>query len=467
MLEPGTHIHFVGVGGIGMSGIAEVLINLGYRVSGSDLMRSSITDRLQGIGLRFDTGHRAHQLGDADMVVVSSAVPTNNPECEAAKRNGIPVVRRGEMLAALAGRKRGVAIVGSHGKTTTAAMIALVLESAGLDPTAILGGQLSEFGSNVRLGQGELMVVEADESDRSFLQLSPEIAVLTNLDEEHLDVYNGMADLEDSFVTFAGQVEPNGCVVACVDDRRLRNLLPRIHCEVVSYGLEDDSAQLFAHDVTLCPSGSRSQVRVSGNNQATEIELQLAVPGRHNVQNALAAVSVGLRLGVSPEIVISALAQFRGADRRLQVCGEVNGIVVVDDYGHHPTEIAAVIETVRLRAPVRVWVIFQPHRYSRTISLLERFGSALAMADAVVLTEVYAASESPISGATASAVAEAIRRVSATPVRVVTSLSEIPGIVAAEARPGDVVVTLGAGSIGTVPQRIVDALRFRFEGNNE
>ena len=459
MLESGTHIHFVGVGGIGMSGIAEVLVNLGYEVSGSDLHRSAVTDRLQGLGIRFDEGHDARYLEGADTVVVSTAVPLDNPEREGAGRAGVPVVTRGEMLAALTDLKRGIAVAGSHGKTTTTAMVALVLESAGLDPTAIIGGKLSAFGSNARLGSGQFIVVEADESDRSFLQLSPEIAVLTNLDDEHLEAYDGIEDLEDSFVAFAERVPPDGCVVACVDDQRLRRVLPRVRRDVVTYGIRESSAHVCARETSLAPSGSRSRVQIAATR--SELDLRLVVPGRHSVLNALAAVAVGVRLGVSPDTIAEALSQFNGADRRLQDYGEVDGVGVLDDYGHHPTEIEAVIDAVRLRVPRRLRVVFQPHRYSRTIRLLERFGSALALADDVILTEVYPAGETPIPGATAEAIADAVRGNSSTPVRVVTILDRIPEIVAADSRPGDIIVTLGAGSVGCLPERIVKALRGR------
>ncbi len=461
MLERGTHIHLVGIGGIGMSGIAEVLMNLGYHVSGSDLTRSPTTDRLQALGVRFNQGHDAGYVNDADLVVVSTAVPSNNPERGAAAHAGIPVITRGVMLAELAGLKRGVAVVGSHGKTTTTAMIALVLERAGLDPTAIIGGRLSAFGSNARVGQGPFMVVEADESDGSFLRLSPEIAVWTNLDEEHLDAYEGMEDLENAFVSFAERVSADGCVVACLDDQRLRRLLSRVHGQVLTYGIEDRSAQCLARDVTLGPSGSRCRVQIVAGPTPTEVDLQLAVPGRHNLQNALAALSVGVQLALPAKATAETLARFRGADRRFQVHGEVGGVVVVDDYAHHPTEIQAALDTARLRTPARLRVVFQPHRYSRTIRLLDRFGEALAAADEVILTEVYAASEPPIPGATGGAVARAVKRVSSIPVRQVTSLDEIPELVAADSRSGDLVITLGAGSIGTVAPKIVEALRRR------
>lgn len=447
-----------------MSGIAEVMVSLGYEVSGSDLERSPATDRLQRLGVRFGEGHDARRVRGADLLVVSSAVPGGNPERVAAERAGIPVMRRGDMLAELTGAKRGVAVAGSHGKTTTTAMIVVALVAAGLDPTAIIGGTVNAFGGNVRLGGGPLMVVEADESDRSFLKLSPEVAVLTNLDEEHLETYGGIDQLEESFVAFAARVPSGGCVVACLDDPRLRRLLPRLRAPVVTFGVDDPAAQVFARDTVLGPDGSRSRVRIAGG-AGMEVELALSVPGRHNVRNALAAIAVGMRLGVSPETFAGALARFRGAERRLQVLGEVGGVVVVDDYGHHPTEIEAVLDTVRLRSPARVRVVFQPHRYSRTIRMLDRFGAALAAADEVMLTEVYAASEPAIPGATAEAVAEAVRRVSSTPVRIVRSLDDVPAVVAAGAKPGDVVVTLGAGSIKTAPPRIVEALRRRF-GND-
>ena len=461
MLEPGKHIHFVGIGGIGMSGIAELLFNLGYEVSGSDLRRSSLTDRLQNLGVAFHEGHHARHVDDADLVVVSTAIPPDNSERTAATQAGIPVMARGDMLAELASLKRGLAVVGSHGKTTTTAMIALVLDTAGLDPTAIIGGRVSAFGSNVRLGQGPFIVVEADESDRSFLRLSPEIAVLTNIDEEHVDAYEGMEDLEESFVEFAQRVSRNGCVVACLDDPRLKGLLPRIHGRVLTYGVDDRSAQLSGSELELGPSDSRCRVQIAIGDSTTEVELQLAVPGRHNVQNALAALSVGTQLGLSPDVAAAGLARFTGADRRFQVHGDVDGVVVIDDYGHHPTEISAVVSTARLRSPTRLRVVFQPHRYSRTIRLLERFGEALAAADEVILTDVYPASEAPIPGASAEAVAEAVRHVSSVPVRVVTSLDDIPAVVVADAQPGDVVVTLGAGSIGSVAPRIVEGLQRR------
>ena len=444
-----------------MSGIAELLLTLGYGVSGSDLRRSSLTDRLQSLGVWFHEGHHARYVEDADLVVVSTAVPPDNPERAAATRAGIPVMLRGDMLAELASLRRGLAVVGSHGKTTTTAMIALMLATAGLDPTAIIGGRVSAFGSNARLGQGPFMVVEADESDRSFLRLSPEIAVLTNIDDEHVDAYDGIKDLEDSFVEFAQRVSRNGCVVACLDDPRLRRLLRRVDGRVLTYSVDDRSAQLYGRKVVLGASDSHCSVQIAVGSSTTEVELHLSIPGHHNLQNALAALSVGAQLGLPLAVAAAGLSRFTGADRRFQFHEEVEGVVVIDDYGHHPTEISAVVDTVRLRSPARLRVVFQPHRYSRTIRLLERFGQALAGADDVILTDVYPASERPIPGATAEAIAEVVRRLSSVPVRVVPSLDDIPDVVVADARPGDVVVTLGAGSIGTVAPRIVDRLHRR------
>ena len=448
-----------------MSGIAELLVNLGYTVTGSDLSLSPITSRLESLGAECAEGHDARHVAGAELVVVSAAVPIDNPERVAAAELGIPIISRGAMLAELTSLKRTVAVVGSHGKTTTTAMVAVILEAAGLDPTAVIGGRLSTFGSNARLGHGDFMVVEGDESDRSFLRLAPEIAVLTNIDDEHLEAYDGMSDLEAAFFAFAQRTAERGCVVACADDPRLRRVVSQIEGRVVTYGIDDASAHVRATDIQLESTRSRFRALVSGDHSDTEaVDVSVASPGRHNIENALAAVAVGVELRVPRDTLASALAGFSGADRRFQVCGEVDGVVVIDDYAHHPTEIAAVLATARLRTPGRLRVVFQPHRYSRTLRLLDRFGEALAAADELILTEVYAASEVPIPGATAEAVAQAVARFGRVPVRRVTTLDEVVETVTRDAQPGDVVVTLGAGSIGTVPSRIVDALRARRPG---
>jgi UDP-N-acetylmuramate--alanine ligase len=452
-------VHFVGIGGIGMSGIAELLANLGYAVSGSDERRSPITDRLAGLGIRVDIGHDARQVGDADVVVTSSAVRSTNPEVLEAARRQIPVIPRAEMLAELMRLRFAVAVAGAHGKTTTTSMIALVLERAGLDPTAVIGGRLSAFGSNARLGRGELMVAEADESDRSFLKLFPAIAVITNIDHEHLENYGGFDDLQQAFVDFANKVPFYGAVVACIDDRALAGVLPRITRRVATYGLDSPLADVTARDVQLAPLGVSATVqrRVRAPGLTTLGSLTLNVPGRHNLLNALAAVAVGLELGLSFDRIAAGLRDFRGVERRFEVRGEPNGVLIVDDYGHHPTEIAAVLAAARTLNR-RVVVAFQPHRFTRTAQLMTAFGPALAAADHVVLTDIYAAGEDPIPGITLDSLAQAIRRDVHVPVDVAPTLDDAVRAVVRAARPGDLVITLGAGSIGSVPDRLIEAL---------
>ncbi|HEY7291268.1 MAG TPA: UDP-N-acetylmuramate--L-alanine ligase [Vicinamibacterales bacterium] len=465
MLGKTRRIHFVGIGGIGMSGIAELLANLGYFVSGSDTQRSIVTDRLESIGIRVWIGHDATHVGEADVVVASSAVPATNPEVAEAARRMIPVIPRAEMLAELMRLRFAVAVAGAHGKTTTTSMIALVLERAGLDPTAVIGGRLSAFGSNARLGRGELMVAEADESDRSFLKLFPAIAVITNIDHEHLENYGGFDDLKQAFVDFANRVPFYGAVVACVDDPHLASVLPQMSRRVLTYGLDAADAELTATNVQLAPLGVTATVKRRPRPSAvTHSEtsdtlglLTLHVPGRHNLQNALAAVSVGLELGLDFDRIAAGLAEFRGAERRFEVRGEPNGILVVDDYGHHPTEIAAVLAAARaLNRPLVV--AFQPHRFTRTAQLMESFGPALAGADRVVLTDIYSAGEEAIPGVTLDALAASIRRTANVPVDVARTLDEVVSTVVSVAKSGDVVITLGAGSIGAVPERLIDVL---------
>ena len=449
MLGKTRRVHFIGIGGIGMSGIAELLANLGYAVSGSDEKRSTVTERLEKLGIRVAYGHGAANVGDADVVVISSAVKPSNVEVGEAKRRQIPVIPRAEMLAELMRLRFSIAVAGAHGKTTTTSMIALVLERAGLDPTAVIGGRLSAFGSNARLGRGELMVAEADESDRSFLKLFPTIAVITNIDYEHLENYGGFDDLQQAFVDFANKVPFYGGVVACADDPHLAAILPRMTRRVTTYGLVAQ-ADITATDIELAPFSAKAVVRHHG-------AIELAVPGRHNLQNALAAVAVGLELGLGFEQIASGLREFRGAERRFEVRGEPNGVLIVDDYGHHPTEIAAVLAAARTLNR-RVIVAFQPHRYTRTQALMNEFGPSLAAADYVVLTDIYPASEDPIPGVTLDALAKAVRASVKAPVDVAPRLDDVVAAVAKAARPGDVVITLGAGSIGTVPDRLLETL---------
>lgn len=462
MLGRTRRVHFVGIGGIGMSGIAELLANLGYEVSGSDARASETTARLGTLGVRVRIGHDPSHLEAADVVVTSSAVRPDNPEIVEAHRRRIPVIPRAEMLAELMRLRFGIAIAGAHGKTTTTSMVALVLERAGLDPTAVIGGRLSAFGSNARLGRGDSIVVEADESDRSFLTLLPTIALVTNIDREHMEAYGSWDRLQDAFVEFVNKVPFYGAAVLCVDDEPVRRLLPRIMRRVITYGFAGDSGGIVpdvaGHDVELEPFAGRCRVAQALGRERVELgTLRVGVPGRHNLLNALGAAAVGLELQVPFERIAAALAGFSGAERRFQIRGEAGGVMVVDDYGHHPTEIAAVIAAARTGSR-RVVLVFQPHRFTRTRDLMPEFARTLAAADEVILTDIYAAGEPPIEGITVDALADGIRRETSNPLHVVHALEALPVEVARLARPGDLVITLGAGSIGAVGDRILAAL---------
>ena len=448
-----------------MSGIAELLANLGYEVSGSDARKSGVTRRLETLGVRVMEGHDASHVGSADVVVVSSAIRPDNPEVQEARAKHIPVIPRAEMLAELMRLRYGIAVAGAHGKTTTTSMVALVLEQAGLDPTAVIGGRLSAFGSNARLGRGDLMVAEADESDRSFLKLSPAVAVITNLDREHMESYGSWENLQQAFVDFANKVPFYGAVVACADDDAVREILPRITRRVITYGFagagDAAEAQVRGENVALEAFGSRSTIThaAPGGARTRLGEIRLRVPGRHNMLNALAAVAVAAELDVPFDRVAAALAEFRGAERRFELRGEERGVMVVDDYGHHPTEIAAVIAAARAGLDRRVVVVFQPHRFTRTAQLLPDFVDVLGRADQIVLTDIYSAGEPTIPGITIEALAAALEEAAPGRVQLVKALDRIPAAVALLARTGDLVITLGAGSIGTMPERILAALR--------
>jgi UDP-N-acetylmuramate--alanine ligase len=461
-----------------MSGIAELLANQGYEVSGSDLRLSGSTERLTAnFGVTVYEGHSAGNVGHAEVVVASTAIGSTNPEVVEATRRGIPVIPRAEMLAELMRMRFSIAVAGAHGKTTTTSMIAFVLERSGLDPDAVIGGRLRVFGSGARLGRGEYMVAEADESDRSFLMLWPSIAVMTNIDHEHMESYGSFAELQGAFVDFANKVPFYGCVVACLDDPNLAPVLPRLTRRVLTYGLTGDdagqpdgsrpaaTAHLSGSDVELGAFGARCVVHCHCNDTRERLGiLELAVPGRYNLQNALAAVAVASEVGVGFEQAASALLAFEGAERRFERHGEVNGVLVIDDYAHHPTEIAAMLAAARTTVARRLVVAFQPHRYTRTHRLMEDFGPSLRDADEIVLTDIYAAGEDPIPGVTIDTIAEAIRRGSGRPVQVVRRLDELASELARVARAGDAVITLGAGSIGTVPRQLVEALGARKEG---
>ena len=461
-----------------MSGIAELLANLGFEVSGSDVRRSAVATRLEEkFGIRVYEGHRPEHVGDAQVVVFSSAVKPNNPEILEARRRGIPVIPRAEMLAELMRLRFSIAVAGSHGKTTTTSMIAVVLERAGVDPTAVIGGRLSAFGSNARLGRGEYLVAEADESDRSFLVLYPTIAVMTNIDREHMESYGSFEELQQAFVDFANKVPFYGTVVACSDDGPVASVLPRINRPLVTYGLEGreglggrqapegerrKGVHVEATEVEIGPFGGRCVVHISDRERRDRLgDLRLAIPGRHNLQNALAVVAVADRLGIPFAKVASALADFHGAERRFERHGEADGVLVIDDYGHHPTEIAAVLAAARAALGRRLVVVFQPHRYTRTKQLLEAFGPAMREADEIVLTDIYAAGEEPLAGITIDALAAAVRSGSGRPVHVAKRLDEVIPALLTIARRGDAVITLGAGSIGTLPAQLVDALKQR------
>jgi UDP-N-acetylmuramate--alanine ligase len=437
-------IHFVGIGGTGMCGIAEVLINLGYEVSGSDVSDGDSVRRLRRLGCRVAVGHDAANLGDAQVVVVSTAVPGSNPELSAARAAGVPVIPRAEMLGELMRMKFGIAVAGAHGKTTTTWLVSLVVDHAGLDPTIVVGGRLRALDTNARLGGGRYLVAEADESDGSFLRLSPTIAVITNLDREHLDHYGTMAAIEDTFVAFANKVPFYGAAILCLDDPGARSLLPRLNRRVITYGFSPE-ADVRATDRRR--EDGRSVFTVVAGGAALG-EVRLAVPGVHNVSNSLAAASVGLELGIPFDRIREGLEHFTGIARRLEIRSDADDVLVVDDYAHHPTEIAATLAAAREWRPGRrLVVVFQPHRYTRTRDLGPEFGPALAKADRVVVTSVYAAGEPAIPGVSSAVVADAARAAGHANVSSVDGWEDAVDLILPETRPGDVVLTLGAGDV--------------------
>ncbi|MGH9449052.1 MAG: UDP-N-acetylmuramate--L-alanine ligase [Terriglobia bacterium] len=460
MLGKIRNIHFVGIGGIGMSGIAELLLNMGFTISGSDLKETAVTRRLAGLGAKVVAGHRAENIRGAQVVVTSSAVPETNPEVVEARRVEIPVIPRAEMLAELMRLKFSVAVAGSHGKTTVTSMIAVMLTEAGLDPTAVIGGRLDVFGSSARLGRGELMVAEADESDRSFLLLLPSIAVVTNIDREHLDHYRDLEEIKDAFVSFMNKTPFYGAVIACSDPpwrETLDAIRPRLRRKLVTYGTGTGAA-ITAIDLEWRGAGSAFRVFESGRHLA---DFSLAVPGRHNVQNALAAVGVGLELGLSPAQMQQGLERFRGADRRFQVKAHADGITLVDDYGHHPTEIRATLDAARSRGARRIWAIFQPHRYSRTYFLTDDFAHAFAGCERVYVLDIYAAGEEPIPGVNSERLVDRMRELGCAAARYAPSEGRLVHEVLAEAEPELMILTIGAGSVGKISEAVADGLMAR------
>ncbi len=450
-----NRVHFVGIGGIGMSGIAEVLLTQGFAVTGSDAKESAVVERLRSRGAKVVVGHDGANVGDAQVLVYSSAVSPRNPEVLEARRVGIPVIPRAEMLAELMRMKSSVAVAGSHGKTTVTAMIAHIAHSAGLDPTVVIGGRLSTLDASARLGTSDLLVAEADESDRSFLLLYPTLAVITNIDWEHVDCYPDLADLKEAFLQFANKVPFFGACVVCSDDTSVRDILPRLTRRVVTYGTME-GARFRAVPLPSDRPGEAFRLMVDGEDRG---EFRVPQVGHHIVLNSLAALAVAEELGISPEEARSRLGTFPGADRRFQLRGEAGGVRVVDDYGHHPTEIAATFDTARhMIGHGRLVVLFQPHRYTRLAALMDNFARVLATADVVVVSDVYAASEAPLSGISGEVLVEKIAELRGAESHFCSRVEDMPAFIAPRLETGDLVLTLGAGNITAMGPRLLDLL---------
>ena len=458
MFATSQHAHFIGIGGIGMSGIAEILLSLGMKVSGSDLRRGPVTDRLAQLGATIYEGHDAANVAGATVVVTSSAVGATNPEVVEAHARKIPVIQRAEMLAELMRLKYGIAIAGMHGKTTTTSMVASVLTAGGLDPTVVVGGRVDALGSNARLGTTQFLVAEADESDRSFLKLSPILAVVTNLDREHMDCYRDMDDVERAFLAFMDRVPFYGAVTACIDNPQLRAILPRARRRVFTYGVAAEAD--FRLEFVQAGQGRFARFLVH-TAQGPLGPFELHVPGHHNILNATAAVAIARQLEVPEEKIAEGLNRFRGVDRRFQQRGVARSVTVVDDYGHHPTEIRATLAAARECGYRRIHVVFQPHRFTRTLDLMDQFSGAFHGADTLAVLPIYAASEEPIPGVTAERLVERIKDSSPAPAPAVQFVSDFPAAiaaVAAQAREGDLILTLGAGSVSQLAPQILAAL---------
>ena len=451
------HVHLVGIGGAGMSGIAEVLLNLHYVVSGSDLKRSETTDRLISLGARVSYGHNAANIEGADVVVVSTAVSRDNPEILAARERFVPVIPRVEMLAELMRMKFSVAVGGTHGKTTTTSLISAVLSAGGLDPTVVVGGKISSMGTGARLGASEYMVAEADESDGSFLKLSPTLAVVTTVDEEHLDYYEGLAEIKSAFIRFANSVPFYGCSIVCLDEHNIQSIIGDIERRVITYGL---ASQADVQALGIEASGERTAFTVVAGGEDLG-RMEITMPGLHNVYNSVAAVAVGLELGVSFGDIAEALGSFEGISRRFDVRGEAHDVLVLDDYGHHPVEIRTTLSAAASRWNRRLIVLFQPHRYTRTQKLLEEFGRSFYDATVLLVAGIYAASEEPIPGVSGASIVEAARRHGHRDADYVEELDALYERAMTVIKPGDVVVTLGAGDIYKVGERILASLRER------
>ncbi len=448
------HIHMIGIGGTGMSGIAEVLLNLGYKVSGTDLQTTDVTRRLAGLGARVHKGHQAERVRGANVAVISSAVKEDNVEVQEARRLKIPVIPRAEMLAELMRMKYGIAVAGSHGKTTTTSMIALVLEHGGFDPTIIVGGRLNTVGANAKLGAGDFIVAEADESDRSFLYLSPIIAVLTNIDDEHLDQYHSIEEIKRTFVNFANKVPFYCPIILSLDDPNLQSLIPQLERRLITYGFSSQ-ADVFARDHDFTEFRSTS---VLYHKETKLGKLKLQVPGMHNITNALAAVAVGLDLDIPPKVILQAMENFTGTGRRFELKKRVGDIMIVEDYGHHPTEIRATLDAAKRGFERRLVVVFQPHRYTRLSLLMDSFATAFNQADVLVVTEVYPAGEEAIPGITGQALYQEIRQFGHRDVHFEPNLKKVPRLLKRLVRQEDIILALGAGNITRIVPEIIETL---------
>lgn len=465
-----NRLHFVGIGGAGMGGIAEVVANLGYSVSGSDLAENTMTRRLQSLGVQVFKGHAAEHAEGADVLVVSTAIDPTNPEIIVAREKRIPIVRRAEMLAELMRFRHGIAVAGTHGKTTTTSLTTSLLVEGGLDPTYVIGGKLNSSASNSKLGTGEYLVAEADESDASFLHLQPMIAVVTNIDADHMETYGGdFEKLKQTFVEFLHHLPFYGLAVLCVDDTHVREILPNVNRPVVTYGIDQDDADLCATNVRY--TGTQSCYTVKCKRSGRELEVVLNLPGRHNILNSLAAMAIAMELDVADDAILAGLRKFDGVGRRFQMYGDINfgkGIAtLVDDYGHHPREMQATLNAMRNAWPERRLVlVFQPHRYTRTRDLFEDFAQILSETDVLILMDVYAASEKPIPGADGRALARAIRiRGKVDPI-FVADVEDVPGVLKQILQNGDVILTQGAGSVGALAASLPEALIVKGQGAN-
>ncbi len=448
------NFHLIGIGGAGMNGIAEILLNLGFSVTGSDMRESAVTERLTSLGAKISTGHSAENVSECDVVVYSSAVKEDNPEIEAARARKIPVIKRPEMLAELMRLKYGICIAGTHGKTTTTSMTAQVLTMGGVDPTVIVGGKVTDFGGGAKIGQGHFLVLEADEYDRTFLKLTPVIAVVTNIDLDHLDCYSDIDDIRSAFTQFVNKVPFFGAVILCIDDKGVRSILPDIERRIVTYGLSRQ-ADIRAENIVF--HGFDTRFDVVGDNKSLGT-VTIGVPGYYNVRNALAAVTVGLEMGIDFPVISEALSKFRAVERRFQVIGEANGIMVVDDYAHHPTEIIASLEGIRNGFDRRIVAVFQPHLYSRTRDFHKDFGRAFLDSDVLFVTDIFPAREKPIEGVTGRLVSDSALAAGHRDVTYIEDRTELLDAVIGRVKEGDIVITIGAGDINKVGQEFYTLL---------